>query len=44
MIAPAATATNPAIKAYSIKSWPRLSFQDCFRKGDGEHEYLHALI
>ena len=27
MIAPAATATNPAIKAYSMRSCPRLSFQ-----------------
>jgi hypothetical protein len=27
MMAPAATATNPAIKAYSIRSWPRASFQ-----------------
>lgn len=27
MIAPAATATNPAIKAYSIKSCPRRSRQ-----------------
>jgi len=27
MIAPAATATNPAIKAYSIRSCPRVSFQ-----------------
>lgn len=26
MIAPAATATNPAIRAYSIRSCPRLSF------------------
>jgi hypothetical protein len=26
MIAPAATATKPAINAYSIKSWPRVSF------------------
>jgi hypothetical protein len=23
MVAPAATATNPAINAYSIRSWPR---------------------
>ena len=27
MIAPAATATKPAIKAYSMRSWPRVSFQ-----------------
>ena len=27
MTAPAATATKPAIKAYSIRSCPRLSFQ-----------------
>ena len=27
MIAPAATATKPAIKAYSTRSWPRVSFQ-----------------
>ena len=27
MIAPAATATKPAMRAYSIKSCPRLSFQ-----------------
>jgi len=27
MMAPAATATNPANKAYSIRSWPQLSFQ-----------------
>jgi len=27
MIAPAATATKPAISAYSIKSWPLWSFQ-----------------
>lgn len=27
MIAPAATATKPAISAYSMRSWPRLSFQ-----------------
>ena len=27
MMAPAATATKPAIRAYSIKSWPRLSDQ-----------------
>jgi hypothetical protein len=27
MMAPAATATNPAIKAYSMRSWPRVSFQ-----------------
>jgi hypothetical protein len=27
MIAPAATATKPAISAYSIKSCPRVSFQ-----------------
>jgi hypothetical protein len=27
MIAPAATATKPAISAYSIKSWPRSSFK-----------------
>ena len=25
--APAATATKPAIKAYSMRSWPRVSFQ-----------------
>jgi hypothetical protein len=27
MMAPAATATNPAISAYSIKSWPSVSFR-----------------
>jgi hypothetical protein len=27
MIAPAATATKPAIRAYSIKSWPVVSIQ-----------------
>jgi hypothetical protein len=27
IIAPAATATKPAIKAYSMRSWPRVSFQ-----------------
>ena len=27
IMAPAATATKPAINAYSIKSWPRVSFQ-----------------
>jgi hypothetical protein len=27
IIAPAATATNPAINAYSMRSWPRVSFQ-----------------
>jgi hypothetical protein len=27
MRAPAATATKPAISAYSIRSWPRLSFK-----------------
>src|SRR5579872_2607807 len=27
MIAPAATATKPAINAYSMRSWPRVSFQ-----------------
>ena len=27
MMAPAATATKPAIKAYSIRSCPRVSFQ-----------------
>ena len=27
IIAPAATATKPAINAYSMRSWPRLSFQ-----------------
>src|SRR5262249_30288690 len=27
MMAPAATATKPAIKAYSMRSWPRRSFQ-----------------
>jgi len=31
IMAPAATATKPAINAYSIKSWPRLSFQDSFK-------------
>lgn len=25
--APAATATNPAINAYSMRSWPRVSLQ-----------------
>ena len=27
MIAPAATATKPAIRAYSMRSWPFVSFQ-----------------
>ena len=27
MIAPAASATKPAINAYSMRSWPRVSFQ-----------------
>ena len=27
MMAPAATATKPAISAYSMRSWPRVSFQ-----------------
>src|SRR5579872_3616295 len=27
MTAPAATATKPAINAYSIRSWPRVSFK-----------------
>ena len=27
MSAPAAKATNPAIKAYSMRSWPCVSFQ-----------------
>ena len=29
IIAPAATATKPAIKAYSMRSCPRVSFQTC---------------
>jgi hypothetical protein len=29
IIAPAATATKPAINAYSMRSWPRVSFQTC---------------
>jgi hypothetical protein len=42
MIAPAATATNPAIRAYSIRSWPRRSchrfFIDRLRGGASRPE------
>lgn len=37
MIAPAATATNPAMRAYSIKSWPRVSTQIRTRYGKLRH-------
>jgi hypothetical protein len=32
IIAPAATATKPAMRAYSMRSWPRRSRQACMRR------------
>ena len=39
MMEPAATATKPAINAYSIRSWPRVSFQirSCHTLPDSLH-------
>jgi len=44
MIAPAATATKPAIKAYSMRSCPRLSFQSLnFQQCIGDQFELVAI-
>ena len=43
MIAPAATATKPAINAYSMRSCPRLSFSDLLKGYCQFDQTFHVL-